>query len=280
MEASARVQADPWNETALASAEDTSVRELARLLELRGQGEDQVAIRAAYLDLLGIAPGERVLDVGCGTGVVTRAVAQRVGSTGRVVGLDPSPVMLAVGREQAEREGLLDRVAFQPGDMRALPFDAATFDTVLAITALSHATDGEQAVAEMVRVVRPGGQVGVLDIDADSWIVSHPDRELTRRVVVGAADAIVNGGLARRLPGLFTEAGLMDVRVRAFTPIEQDPASYYARNAELRVNMAVRIGAVSEEERERWLAGLRTELAEGRFLAGVTHLFIWARRPV
>src|SRR5262245_57684544 len=97
---------DPWNETAIAAAEEAGIRELARLLELRGQGEDQAAIRATYLDLLKIAPGERVLDVGCGTGVVTRDAARRVGSTGTVVGVDPSPTMLMVAGELAERDGL------------------------------------------------------------------------------------------------------------------------------------------------------------------------------
>src|SRR3954447_16887838 len=100
---------DPWNESTITAAEEARVRDQAQLLELRGQGDDQTAVREAYLDLLGVAPGEHVLDLGCGTGVVARAAARRLGPNGSVVALDPSEVMLAVGREIAEHEGLRDR---------------------------------------------------------------------------------------------------------------------------------------------------------------------------
>ena len=274
-----RRAADPWNETTITAAEEAGIRELARLLELRGQGEDQTSIRAAYLDLLRIAPGERVLDVGCGTGVVTRAVATRVGPTGHVLGVDPSPTMLAVAREIAEREVVAEQIEFRVGDARALPVDDAAFDVVMAITALSHTTDAEQAIPELLRAVRPGSRVGVFDIDPESWIISHPDRALTRRISAAATDIITDGWLARRLPGLLEAAGLVDVRVRAFTPVERDPTGYYGSLAPMRAAQAVQAGAVSDEERERWLAALRAEQAANRFLAGLTHLFIWGRRP-
>lgn len=270
---------DPWNETTIAAAEEAGIRELARLLELRGRGEDQTSIRAAYLDLLQIAPGERVLDVGCGTGVVTRDVARRVAPTGRVMGIDPSPVMLAVAREIAEREGLAAQIEFRVGDARALPVEDAAFDVVLAITALSHTTNAEQAIPELLRAVRPGGQVAIFDIDPESWMVCHPDRALTRRISAAATDAVTNGWLARRLPGLLESAGVQDVRVRAFTPVERDPAGFFANQAPMRVNQAVLAGAISEDERERWLADFRAEQAANRFLIGQIHLFIWGRRP-
>jgi ubiquinone/menaquinone biosynthesis C-methylase UbiE len=270
---------DPWNEAALASVEDAKIHELARLLELRGQGDDQASVRAAYLELLEFTPGEHVLDIGCGTGVVTRAVAHRVRPNGQVVGLDPSPLMLSIARELAEGEALLAPVEFCVGSVQSLPFAEATFDVVLAITALSHATDGEQALPELIRVARPGGRIGVLDLDTDSWIISHPDRALTRRIAAGASDAVTDGWLARRLPGLFAGLGLVDVRVKAFTPLERDPSGFYAKIAEVRAEQAMKQGAISEEERQAWLAALYAEQAANRFLGGITHLFIWARRP-
>jgi ubiquinone/menaquinone biosynthesis C-methylase UbiE len=279
MSDTARGPADPWNETTLAAAEEAGIRELARLLELRGQGADQATIRAAYLDLLEIRPGEQVVDVGCGTGVVTRAVGRRVAPRGRVVGVDPSPTLLSVAREIAERDGLLGQVDFRVADARSLPFEDGAFDVALAITALSHTTDAEQALPELLRVVRPGGRVGVFDIDPDSWIIAHPDRVLTRRICDAASDIITDGWLGRRLPAMLEAAGLEAVQVRAFTPVERDPAGYYARLAEMRAGQAVRMGAISEEERASWLATLRAEQAAGRYLSGLTHLFIWGRRP-
>lgn len=270
---------DRWNETTITAADEATVRDQAHLLELRGRGEDQAAIREAYLDLLGVALGEDVLDLGCGTGVVDRAAARRVGPNGRVVALDPSEVMLAVGREIAEREGLLDRMEFRTGDARELPFPEAAFDVVLAITALSHATDAERALQELLREARPGGRIGIFDIDNASWIIAHPDRDLTRRIGVVASMIPTDGWLGRRLPGLLEAAGVEDVRVRAFTPIERDPSGFYARQAENWAATAAASGAISQEERESWVAALHGEQAANRFLAGLTHLFIWGRRP-
>src|SRR5688500_584170 len=95
-----------WRDTTAADA--GQARDLAARLERRAKAEDEVAAREAYLDLLDIRPGARVLDVGCGSGVVTREIARRVGRSGRVVGLDPSPALLTVARELAKDAGLTD----------------------------------------------------------------------------------------------------------------------------------------------------------------------------
>jgi ubiquinone/menaquinone biosynthesis C-methylase UbiE len=280
MTASERRPADPWNDATITSADEATVRDQAQRLELRGQGDDQAAIREAYLDLLGIAPGERVLDLGCGSGVVARAVARRVGPNGRVVAVDPSPVMLSVAREIAEREGLQDRIEFRVGDARELDLPDHSFDVVLAITVLSHTTNAERALPGLIRVTRPGGRIGILDLDTPSWIIAHPDRELTRRIGVAGSMIATDGLLARRLPGLLEAAGLEDVGVQAFTPIERDPAGFYAKQAEVWAVAVAASGAISEEERDRWLADLHAEQAANRYLCGLTHLFIWGRRPL
>jgi ubiquinone/menaquinone biosynthesis C-methylase UbiE len=270
---------DPWQ--GVSEADMEQARELAARLELRARAEDDVAARAAYLDLLGIAPGERVLDVGCGSGVVTRELARRVAPDGLAVGLDPGPTLLAVARELAEQAGLAERIEWREGDARSLPFADAEFDAVLAATVLSHVPEGERAIPELARVVRPGGRVGIFDRDPDSFIIAHPDRALTRRIVAVYSDqASIDPWLARRLPGLMPEAGLQDVRVRAFATLEQGPSTYYAMQAERAAEVAAEVGAISDEERRRWLDALHAEQAAGRFLAGRTHLFVWGIRPL
>jgi ubiquinone/menaquinone biosynthesis C-methylase UbiE len=255
-------------------------RDLLARLERRGRVSDEIATRAAYLDLLGLRPGERVLDVGCGSGVVTRDVAARIRPGGRVVGLDPNRAFLVVARELAGAAGVLEDVEFRHGDARALPFGDAEFDAALAVTALSHVPEGERAIPEMARVVRPGGRVGVFDLDTDSLIIAHPDRGMTRRMVAAHSDnGVTNGWLGRRLPGLFGAAGLERIEVRAFTPLERDPRGFYAGVAERAAEIAVQTGLVSEAERQQWLAELRAEADAGRFLAGRTHLFVWGVRP-
>ncbi len=211
---------------------------------------------------------------------MTRAVARRVGAWGRAVGLDPSAVFLDAARETAAREGLGDVVELHVGDGRALPFADAAFDVVLAVTTLHHVPDAERAVREMIRVTRPGGRVGVFENDSDSAIIAHPDRDLTRRIVAAFSDqSFTNSWLARRLPGLLTASGVDAVEVRAFTALERDQAGWFARLTEFRAVAATQVGAITEAERDEWLATLREEQAAGRFLAGQTSLFVWGTRP-
>src|SRR5262245_36527901 len=172
-------RASIWHDTADLDAQ--GARDRAERLEHRARAEDEIAARDAYLSLLEIAPGERVLDVGCGSGAVTREIARRVGERGSVAGLDQSQALLGIARELARDAGLLERMTFTAGDVRRLAFQADAFDIAVAVTVLSHVPNGEHGVPELVRVVRPGGRIGVFEFDGDGVVFTHHDRELTRR---------------------------------------------------------------------------------------------------
>lgn len=255
-------------------------RELADRLELRAKSPDEIEARAAYLGLLNVAEGDRVLDVGCGSGVVTREIARRVGPTGCAVGVDPSPALLAIARDLAEVEGLGGRVELQEGSALALPFADGAFDVAIAVTVLSHMPGAEGAIPEMARVVRPGGRMGVFDLDTDMTSVTHPDRVLTRRIIAAASDAnAVDGWLSRRLPLLFVRAGLQHVRARGFFPLDTDPRGFYAGLAERAAESALKVGAITESECRGWLEALHAEQARGPVIAGRLHIFAWGRKP-
>lgn len=258
--------------------DDKQAREHAARLELRARGDDEVAVRDEYVRLLGVTPGERVLDVGCGSGVVTRTLAQRVAPGGRAIGVDTSRALLNVARELADEAGLGGLVELKDGDCRALPFPDASFDAVLAATTLSHVPDAGRALAEMVRVTRPGGRVGVFDLDGDLNLISHPERELTRRIVAAYSDqAWVNSWLVRELPVLLADLGIVNIKTRGFMPLES--GGYYANRAERAAETAANSGAITGGERTRWLQALRGQLAGKRFLGGQLHLFVWGTRP-
>jgi len=106
-------------------------------------------------DAAGLRPGQRVLDVGCGTGVHARAAARRVGPTGRVVGLDPNEAMLAVAA------GSTEPVQWRRGTAEELPFPDASFDHVISGFVLMFLTDRQRALAEMARVLTPDGRLTV-----------------------------------------------------------------------------------------------------------------------
>jgi SAM-dependent methyltransferase len=267
-----------WRDTASADAQ--RARELADTLERRARSPEEIAARDAYLGLLGVAEGAHVLEVGCGSGAVTREIARRVGSGGRAVGLDASPELLAIARGLARDAEIGDRCVFREGDALRLPFPDASFDVVVSVTVLCHVENGAAAIPEFVRVLKPGGRAGVFDLDTDMTSFTHPDRALTRRIVAASSDAIaVDGWLVRRLPGLFQRAGLADVRVRGFFPLETAIDSFYGGNAARCADVAVKTGAVTEDEGRRWLAQFQALGAQGPIVAGRLHVLVWGRKP-
>jgi SAM-dependent methyltransferase len=270
----------PWRDAR--RLDPDRARELAfRNLETRGKSADEVAARAEYLELLALAPGERVLDVGCGSGVVTRDIARRVSPGGRAVGVDPSPVFLGIARDLAREAGIDTTIDLHEGNALALPFGEGEFDAAVAATVLVHVPGGRRAIPEMARVVRSGGRVGIFDLDGDFFLVSHPDHAMTRRITAAFSDhATVDGWLSRDLPGLFRQTGLRDVRVRGFMPLEQKPDGFYAGLvADRAAAVAFETGSISESERDAWLATWQAERAAGNCLAGRLHLFCWGVKP-
>src|SRR5262245_34627178 len=166
-------------------------------------------------------PGERVLDVGCGTGIVARQVAARLGSSGNVTGLDLSPNMLAVARTAAERERLT--IEWREGNAEQLPFPESSFGLVLCQFALMFVTNKAAALAEMRRVVTEDGRVLVSVWES---LDRHPFYQTLHKVIqerlgLSALQDIFALGIGDELRALAVDAG--------FHRVETEPFSLTAR---------------------------------------------------
>lgn len=115
------------------------------------------------LDMAGVAGGTGMLDVACGPGLVACAAAKRVGSTGRVTGIDLTPAMIEQARALQAKLGL-QNLEWRVGEAAALPFAAASFDAVTTRYSLHHFPDPDLALAEMLRVAKPGARVAIADM--------------------------------------------------------------------------------------------------------------------
>ncbi|MDM0075861.1 class I SAM-dependent methyltransferase [Variovorax sp. J2P1-59] len=134
--------------------------------KVMGRWSRQLAL--PFLDFVGTAEGDRVLDVGCGTGHLTFAVARRSGS-GELRGIDMAQPYI----EHARRHNQDARIVFEVGDACALPFPERSFDRVLSLLVLHFVPQAEQAIAEMRRVAKPGGVVGAAVWDVRGGFVAN-----------------------------------------------------------------------------------------------------------
>jgi len=175
------------------------------------------------LDLLALKPGERVLDVACGTGVVARQAASLVGTGGHVVGLDFNGDMLARARAQAPA------VEWREGNAMDLPFATHTFDVVVCQQGLQFFPDSGTALREAHRVLVPGGRFAVAVWCAIESSPGHHalTRGLERHVgteAAGLMSAVFRLGDAQALQTLLEIAGFRDVRVRREKRVARFPS--------------------------------------------------------
>ena len=238
---------------------------------------------AAYL-LPHLRPGLDLLDVGCGPGTITADLARLV-APGRVVGVDRSAEVL----EEAARNAA-PALEYRTGDVYRLDLPDGSFDVVHAHQVLQHLSDPAAAVAEMRRVLRPGGLLAVRDSDYGGFFWAPGDSRLDRWRRVYQAVCRANGAdseVARRLPALVAGAGFGEAEVSSSTWTFADAegrrwwGGLWAERtvASSFAEQAVRYGIAAPAEMEDLAAGWRDWAARPQGLFVVPHVEVLARRP-
>jgi len=259
----------------ITSAQPALLDQIASVLELRAADPQQRAMRESYLSEISLPNGARVLDVGCGTGAVTRALAE-LPNVGQVVGVDPSPSFLEKARQLAAGRSNL---AFELADGRELPFEADSFDLTLFHTTLCHVPSPERALAEAFRVLRPGGWLAVFDGDYATTTVATGDFDpLQACVDAWVGSSVHDRWLLRRLPALARSNGFRVVSYRSHGYVQNIDPDYMMTIVKRGLDASTASGRIASEVAESLLDEARRRAESGQFFGHIAYLSLLARK--
>jgi ubiquinone/menaquinone biosynthesis C-methylase UbiE len=241
-------------------------------LEFRGSYAPFVAMRDAYLDRLSLPPGARVCELGCGTGVVSRAIGARVGVDGTVLGSDLSRALVAEAQRRADA-GRIGNVTFRADASGGSGEPDDSCDLVVLHTVISHVGETKPVLAEAARIAKQGAAVVVFDGDYAS-LTCHTGRASEDATVMSAIleTIVANPHIMRDLPRLMREAGLSIHAAKGDVLLEVGEAEFFDSLIEAYVPMAVRADLLGAEEAEGWLTGFRETCAAEQFFGSCNYV--------
>ncbi|MBV8888941.1 MAG: methyltransferase domain-containing protein [Alphaproteobacteria bacterium] len=166
------------------------------MLEDRARAPSYRAMFRTLIDAMKPAPGEPILEVGCGAGSLVRQLAGRLGGANPITGLDTNPFLLREAAALARDDAVDGQIRFAEGNAEALPFEDGAFGCAYSVTVFEEC-DADRAIAEMVRVTRPGGRIGIAVRAIDMpqwWNLDLP--ESIRRKIEAPPRSVSPGGVA------------------------------------------------------------------------------------
>ncbi|MEP9386167.1 methyltransferase domain-containing protein [Mesorhizobium sp. KR9-304] len=260
----------------VADLDSSMLERLAGVLEARGADPQQQAMRRAFLSGIDFPAGAHVLDIGCGTGVLTRMLAQWP-NVETVVGVDPAASLIREARKLAPD---LANVTFNEADGRSLPFDSEAFDVAIFDSTLSHVPGPERALAEAHRMLRPAGRLAVFDGDYATATVALGDHDPLQACVNTMMDSSVNDRwLMRRLCALVRNSGFELVGFRSHGFSETTGGAYMLSVVDRGTDILRASGSVGEETAAALRAEARRRANAGTFFGHIAYTSLIARKP-
>ena len=220
--------------------------------------------RMRTLEALRLQAEESVIDIGCGSGLLAENMAALVSEGGRVVGVDSSPDMLALAERRCAD---LPQVRLKEGRAEDLLEESESFDAVACIQVLLYISAVESALAEMHRVLKPGGRLVILETDWRGTVLNSSDDALTRKILAAWDADVASPNLPLRLGPLLKARGFAALGVEAFPIVNTSgsPGNFSMGMLEQFTDLARAQGAVARNEIETWLEDLRRKDAEGAY---------------
>ena len=248
---------------------------MAAFLEKRSRTPDMQAINQKLCETVAAQPGERLLEVGSGSGILCRMLAPQLQPGGQIVGVDISPEMTLEAQKYALAEEIDNGITFETCAAESLPYPEANFDGAIAARLLLHAAEPEAVIHEMKRVVKPGGRVVVMDWDFDTVTVDHPDRELSRRLLHWRNDH--HGGnnwSGRQLWRRMSNAGLQNLSVHPWVSITHSEEDGLTQSLWRAAQVACEAGVISPVEQDDWVNELKDRIRAGIFFASIVYFIV------
>jgi SAM-dependent methyltransferase len=256
---------------------DPAVQErLADVIELRFADPQHQAMLRAYLSEVPFPERARVLEIGCGTGAVTRTLAQWPG-VAHATGVDPSSVFVARARALAQG---IPNASFEEADGRCLHFEPQAFDAVVLHTTMCHVPHPERLVAEAVRLLRPRGTLAVFEGDYATATVATGDFDPLQACVQAFRESYVHDPwLVRRLPALLASAGLEVLPMRSHGYVEAPAGGYMLTWIERGADVLVASGRLGRELAEAAKAEAARRSAARGWFGHIAFASVLARKP-
>ena len=245
---------------------------LAERLESRGKDSVFSGLTRKYLKHLTISPNHRIIEVGCGTGVVLRELARHYDLKSEIYGVDHCPSFVLAAGQNTEAENLPINLEFKVGDAHSLDFSDNYFDLVIAHTVLSHVTEPAKVLAEMARVARPNATLVIFDGDYTSLTYGFPDHEFGLRMDSALATSTFNNPrIMRDLPRLLQSLGLTLAQAWGDAVVEIGEGRFFKSFANTYAPYIKKSGLLSPQAVDIWLKEQNKAMEKRTFFAACNY---------